>query len=175
MTSCLLSACLAGGGGARDASIMAGPDAGAPALVVELGTGERSFEALAEGDVLPLTAGSQGGHHVWVSLRVRDAEPGLFTIFVRAQLVDLEDGTLGGRGRVRMERANTDAGDAGDAGDAVQYAGWPAQLARPDCAGDYALRIVANVESPDGRRGGDERTVQVHAADVPGDGCQAAP
>ncbi|KYF63099.1 hypothetical protein BE11_44025 [Sorangium cellulosum] len=44
------------------------PSSGDPAVVI--GQGERAFAPLAEGDVLPIEAGPQGGHHVWLALRV---------------------------------------------------------------------------------------------------------
>lgn len=39
-------------------------------LNVEFGTGDREFEAVTDGDELPLAFGFQGGNHIWLSLRV---------------------------------------------------------------------------------------------------------
>jgi len=138
-------------------------DAGSPTLAVELGTGERDFEPLAEGDVLPLSAGTQGGHHVWASFRI-DADPGLVTLTVNAELLGLEDGVLEGRGRVSTITAPGGA----------EYSGWPAQLSLPRCAGDYPLQLEVTVVAQDGRWGSDSRVVEVRPDDVPGDGCDAA-
>lgn len=44
------------------------PSSGDPAI--EIGQGQSAFAALAEGDVVPIEAGPQGGHHVWLALRV---------------------------------------------------------------------------------------------------------
>ncbi|MDC0744627.1 hypothetical protein [Polyangium mundeleinium] len=41
---------------------------GAPALVV--GKGQMAFASLTEGEVVPIEPGPQGGHHVWLALRV---------------------------------------------------------------------------------------------------------
>ncbi|MDI3283900.1 hypothetical protein [Polyangium sp. 15x6] len=41
---------------------------GDPALVV--GQGQMAFASLAEGEVVPIEQGPQGGHHVWLALRV---------------------------------------------------------------------------------------------------------
>ena len=45
--------------------------AGPPAL--ELGAGRAAFEALADGQDVPMVEGSQGGFHLWVSVRVEGA------------------------------------------------------------------------------------------------------
>jgi len=45
------------------------PASGDPAL--ELGKGESAFASLGEGEVVEIEPGPQGGHHVWLALRVR--------------------------------------------------------------------------------------------------------
>lgn len=40
----------------------------------EIGTGEDSFEALEDGDELAITAGAQGGYHLWLGGRFRGLE-----------------------------------------------------------------------------------------------------
>ena len=44
------------------------PSSGDP--VIELGQGESAFAPLHEGEVVSIEAGSQGGHHVWLALKV---------------------------------------------------------------------------------------------------------
>lgn len=44
------------------------PFSGEPAVV--LGQGESAFAPLEESEVVPIEAGPQGGHHVWLALRV---------------------------------------------------------------------------------------------------------
>ena len=53
-----------------------GGDPAAGDLVVELGTGEVGFEPLADEQPVPLVAGPQGGHHVWLSLRAEGLAKG---------------------------------------------------------------------------------------------------
>lgn len=51
------------------------PDGGPPAALVEIGTGETGFEALAaEGDIV-LNAGPQGGHHFFLHARMQGLVP----------------------------------------------------------------------------------------------------
>lgn len=45
------------------------PASGDPTVVI--GQGESAFAPLEDGEVVPIEAGPQGGHHVWLSLRVR--------------------------------------------------------------------------------------------------------
>lgn len=44
------------------------PGSGDPVVVI--GQGESAFAPLEDGDVMPIEAGPQGGHHVWLALRV---------------------------------------------------------------------------------------------------------
>ncbi|WP_437798610.1 hypothetical protein [Sorangium sp. So ce693] len=44
------------------------PSSGAPAVVI--GQGQDAFTSLEHGEVVPIEAGPQGGHHVWLALRV---------------------------------------------------------------------------------------------------------
>jgi hypothetical protein len=44
------------------------PSSGEPAIVV--GQGESAFAHLEDSEVVPIEAGPQGGHHVWLALRV---------------------------------------------------------------------------------------------------------
>ena len=78
--TCVEGACLApfidpsGLGDYDPAWIASAPDAcktpssGDPAI--EIGQGESAFAALGESEIVPIEAGAQGGHHVWLALRV---------------------------------------------------------------------------------------------------------
>ncbi|WP_437654125.1 hypothetical protein [Sorangium sp. So ce1182] len=44
------------------------PSSDHPAVVI--GQGDRAFAPLGDGEVMPIEAGPQGGHHVWLALRV---------------------------------------------------------------------------------------------------------
>ena len=62
-------------GGCSDPSAPAA-DAGPP--FIELGTGERAFEPLSNGDPVEIVFGPQGGYHVWGTVRagnVRGGDP----------------------------------------------------------------------------------------------------
>ena len=43
----------------------------------EVGTGERAFSELAPDATVPITAGGQGGYHIWVSVRCGTCGPDL--------------------------------------------------------------------------------------------------
>ena len=42
---------------------------------LELGTGDRGFEPIEDGQDLPMIEGAQGGWHLWISLRTRGLDP----------------------------------------------------------------------------------------------------
>lgn len=64
-----------------------------PTLAVEVGTGTKDFMALADGDLVDLTYGPQGGFHIWTAVRVRNAGTSGVQINLRAKR---DDGTLVG-------------------------------------------------------------------------------
>lgn len=122
-------------------------------LVVELGTGEVAFEPLVDGTELPLVAGPQGGHHVWIGFRVTGlastraeltvepiplttGEPPPRSAPVRVVLTELPDGSF-------------------------EYFGWPAQLADPGCLVGEQMILRITLEDSRGSRGSDERTIVV--------------
>ncbi|MEM1414321.1 MAG: hypothetical protein AAGH15_05455 [Myxococcota bacterium] len=51
------------------AALGCGEGAGAGDLTLELGAGETAYAPLADFTELPLVAGPQGGHHVWIAMR----------------------------------------------------------------------------------------------------------
>ncbi len=62
------------GGEAPDGGGDGGPACADPASpeVFELGTGEKCFERIAPGQVLPMMAGPQGGFHLWTAIGCGD-------------------------------------------------------------------------------------------------------
>lgn len=68
------------------------PDA-APTLLVDVGGGMLDFEELSDGQDVDLVYGSQGGFHIWTSVRVHDVTIGEAQINLYARH---EDGTNAG-------------------------------------------------------------------------------
>jgi hypothetical protein len=105
---------------------------------LEVGQGELAFAPLADGDTLPTVAGGQGGHHVFVSFRMRGLDPMRVLIAVTTAVEghpELELLARRGRQSFVPEGDGHDGEDAGvdDAGTAVPaasfvYLGWPAQI-----------------------------------------------
>lgn len=60
----------------------------APSLVVEVGTGTKSFVAVEDGGLVELTYGPQGGFHIWTAIRVRGATASGVQVNLRARLAD---------------------------------------------------------------------------------------
>jgi hypothetical protein len=128
----LLSAACGGGDGALvlDAGPAAGADAGdagdEPLASVELGSGEAEFEATQEGQHLKLYAGTQGGHHVWLSFRVH----GLAPRGVRMTL----DVVPAAPAQSAHSDVMINLDPASDGSDAYEFIGWPARILDPECA-----------------------------------------
>lgn len=64
-----------------------------PTLMVDVGGGFLDFEELADGQDVDLVYGSQGGFHIWTSVRVHDVTVGEAQINL---LTRYEDGTNAG-------------------------------------------------------------------------------
>lgn len=127
-----------------------GEDEEAPSAPRELviGTGEWQFEPLVEGQRAQLVAGTQGGYHVWISLRARGFEGERLRMVLELQSsgpAPLARSDLD----VRFDPAPT--ADAGSAGEWVQHLGWPAQLLEPWCAIEQPLSVRATVTDARGR------------------------
>ncbi|MEO5727269.1 MAG: hypothetical protein ABI134_35265 [Byssovorax sp.] len=63
------------------------PSSGAPAVVI--GQGESAFAPLDDGEVVSIEAGPQGGHHVWLALRVNGLRQMGSHLTVRGHFPDL--------------------------------------------------------------------------------------
>ena len=121
-----------------------GPSAAPPELVI--GSGEWQFEPLVEAQRAQLVAGTQGGYHVWISLRARGFEGERLRMVLELQ----------SEGPAPLARSDLDVrfepAPGADADDEwVQHLGWPAQLLEPWCAIERPLRVRATVTDRNGR------------------------
>ncbi|MCZ7680880.1 MAG: hypothetical protein M5U28_19715 [Sandaracinaceae bacterium] len=121
-------------------------------LSVELGTGEAAFETMVGEPTLPLVAGPQGGHHVWISLRVAGASSDRVDLTV--DVTRLEAPAPPAREPVRVQLEQREGGDA-------ELVGWPAELVDPGCAIGERVAVRASVRDVDGSHGTDERMIVV--------------
>lgn len=113
-----------------------------------LGTGEWQFEAFEDGDQLPLIAGSQGGHHVWLSFLADDLSPGDAKLTIETQLAD--DSLEAQRSRVQVTLKRAGEHEAA-------YLGWPAIIAQPGCIAGQMLRVRVELEDQRSRKAVSER------------------
>ncbi len=152
VTSLLLGGCGcdAAGGRATEASVVQVPTTAAT-LDVELGTGTDGFHALGAQQSVSMVHGPQGGQHVWVSLRIKDA--GFDTARVNLSARYSENGAPAGEASgwiadlsVPMDGVRTHAG------------------MKDYVSGVASPRVVilrAEVVAPDGRHGVDERAIML--------------
>ena len=105
--------------------------------VLTLGTGEWQFETMAATQRVQLVAGTQGGFHVWLSMRAQ----GFRGERLRMQLT------------LRSPRAPLASSDVSlafepnEAGE-LEFVGWPAQLLEPWCAVDQPLTVEVTLSDP---------------------------
>lgn len=131
----LVLLCLAGCGGADGG----GPDVPAE---LELGSGEASFEPASDGSELALYAGTQGGHHVWLSMRVRGLSgPDLqFTL-------DVVPSPPAPPAHTEVSLHFTEAAEPGS----YEYVGWPARVLMPECAVGQPVQLSVQLSDARGR------------------------
>jgi hypothetical protein len=100
-----------------------------PPPVLLLGTGEASFEPAISGDTLTLYAGTQGGHHVWLSMRMRG-----FDLESVRMILDVipEPPAPPAHTEVALQFIRRADGTPDDL--PYEYAGWPARVLAPECA-----------------------------------------
>ena len=118
-----LAACTGGDG--VDPVLDAG-DGGEPAI--ELGSGESSFEPAASGEERTLYAGTQGGHHLWLSVRMRGLDPN----HVR-MLLDVVPEAPAAPAHTDIELRFMERSDPDD-DLPFEFVGWPARVLNPECA-----------------------------------------
>ncbi len=120
-------------------------------LFVELGTGEVGYEPLADYQEVPLVAGPQGGHHVWLSFRTEGlpTDNALFEV----DAVPLTNGEPPPRrSPVRVTMTPLDS-------EMHEMVGWPAQLDQPECLVGVPLSVRITITDSRGRSASDERIV----------------
>lgn len=119
-----------------------------------LGTGEWQYEPLAAGQRVQLAAGSQGGYHVWVSLRAQ----GFSSERLRMELELVSDAAPLARSDLELPFAPVPVAGAGDEG-WVERVGFPAQLLEPWCAVERPLLVRVTVSDREGQSASAELTV----------------
>lgn len=99
---------------------------------VELGTGETAFEPVMPAAHLAFHAGTQGGHHVWLSYRVF----GLLPQGIRMELdVVPEPPARPAHTDVLLDLTQVPSEAAkASTPETYEFVGWPAQVLDPECA-----------------------------------------
>jgi hypothetical protein len=135
---------------ANDASSEASVDAEQPASV-ELGTGEVEFEPVVPDQHLKLYAGTQGGHHVWLSYRTQGLEPK--SIRMTLDVVP--------EANARMAHSEVELNLDSVEGDPEQseFVGWPAQILDPECAVGSPVSIQLTLTDKRGKQASGEMRV----------------
>ena len=127
-------------------------EADSGSIEAELGQGEIEFAPLAEDDTLPYAAGSQGGHHVFISFRARGIDPERVLVSVETTIEDRPKLTLRREGRVNFEPSGKDTHD---------YAGWPAQILLAPCHKGERAHIAATLTDREDRSVDLERWIHI--------------
>ncbi len=121
--------------------------------VLELGTGEVEFEPLEDYQRVPLVAGPQGGHHLWLSLRAEGLAAGPADLEIEAvPLTAAEPPPRKAPVRAHLRPSPAAAGT-------VELIGWPAQLAQPECLVGVPLSVRVVLTDERGHTASDERIV----------------
>jgi hypothetical protein len=146
--------------------------------LMELGQGELAFEPLSDDEALPYVAGSQGGHHVFVSFRADNLDPKRMHVRLTTSVADHPELVLTREGRVNFSPApGSDAGTApptpGNADSAASssfFAGWPAQILLAPCHVGEAVLIEVTLTDLHMQSASDARTIRIampeHAAEL---------
>lgn len=130
-------------------------DAGAPPSLF-LGTGEALFEAWEGRPRLGLSAGAQGGYHVWVSFVVSGLSPyGPNDNLLGVELSTQRQGVSGSRLFFQADLATRlyepDSDSTLPSGPGVRtFAGYPAQIAAAPCANGQQIKLKLTVTGADG-------------------------
>jgi hypothetical protein len=146
--ACLLGGCAAETGGVGWA---------------ELGTGEWRFEALGDEQEVPLIAGSQGGFHVWTSIRTTGLDPERVAFRIETEPVD-------GSRPAEQSTVTIDLEENPDTG-TFDFVGWPAIFSEPGCMTERAVHLRIEVTDRDGVAAADERIVVPMPTAVAPPGC----
>jgi hypothetical protein len=111
-----------------------------------LGTGEQAFEPVANGQHLRLYAGTQGGHHVWLSFRVR----GLAQRVRMLLEIEPPDPAPPSRSNLNVLLYPVMDADAGALDDTLEYVGFPARILSPECAVGKATHLSLSLRDAEG-------------------------
>ncbi|CAN90637.1 hypothetical protein predicted by Glimmer/Critica [Sorangium cellulosum So ce56] len=118
------------------------PSSGDPAVVI--GLGQDAFASLEHGEVVPIEAGPQGGHHVWLALRVTGLRQMGSRLTVEGYFPELEFELLPFTAQITLHRA----AEGGCEIDGVRFQvdrGLPVETVR-----GQALDIQVTLEDPNG-------------------------
>jgi hypothetical protein len=125
---------------------------------VELGTGVTRFEAVEDGVEVPLIAGAQGGHHVWVSIRAHGLGSNRASVRIASGPAD--------ESREPVVTLVNGRFDPPDVEGRRSMIGWPEMLPDAGCLIGRLLRIEVSVDMG-GQYSTDEREILVGAGDHP--------
>lgn len=143
------------------ATLLAGCIDGAPTQgTLTLGTGEAAFEPLVDGQDVDLTAGAQGGHHLWLSMRTQGLNAGRCELHVRVWAEDDPEGAQDSWVGVRMSPA-PDAVPG-----TLEYVGWPGLIAHPECFVERPVHFMVELTDERGAHAMDEHVVTPHSPDL---------
>lgn len=118
-----------------------GCGAGSGQATLAIGTGETRFEALTEGQEVPLVLGVQGGYHMWMSLRATALDPDKVWLDVETEV----------RGEAANALAVTQLAEDDDAEeDAAVLVGWPVIMADPVAADGQELGLFVTLTDEQG-------------------------
>ncbi len=107
---------------------------------VELGTGEVRYEVLEGEPELELSAGSQGGFHVWASFLARGFDGTRLSMVLQTTVVDVEGSTLTMRADLATRPFAAEEGAEPD--ETVRtLAGYPAQIYDARCSHGERARL----------------------------------
>lgn len=118
---------------------------------VELGSGETAFEPTDQEQHLKLYAGTQGGHHVWLSYRVE----GLLPQDVRMVL----DVVPTPPARPAHSDVVIDLDPLADGASGYEFIGWPARVLDPECAVGSVVSISLRLTDKNGKQASGSMTV----------------
>jgi len=139
------------------ACISGGPT---PEGVLELGTGEAEFVPLADGQDVDLTAGAQGGHHLWLSIRTEGLSSGRCDLHVGVWPEDDPGAQQNSWVGVRVNPAVDGAPGT------LEYIGWPGLIANPECFVERRVHFQVELTDERGVHAMDERVVVPHSPDL---------
>jgi hypothetical protein len=125
---------------------------------VELGTGVSRFEPIEDGLEVPLVAGAQGGHHVWVSVRASGLDSNRASIRIESGPADERREPI-----VTLVNGRFDPPDVEGRRAMI---GWAEMLPDAGCLIGELLRIEIAVDIG-GQYTSDEREILVGAGDHP--------